>query len=104
MSSAPGFLQPQATPTPRRRGEWLALGLLTLLLLGGVFAGVIYSMLGLAFGAPAPGMEKRDISPAMLPSILLLVLLLAATGIWLPDWLDGLIRAAASIVAGGIQQ
>ena len=82
---------------------WLA-GLLTLLLLGGVFAGVIYYMLGMAFGAPAPGMEKRDISPAMLPSILLLVLLLAATGIWLPDWLDGLIRAAASIVAGGIQQ
>ncbi len=82
---------------------WLA-GLLTLLLLGGVFAGVIYYMLGMAFGAPAPGMEKRDISPAMLPSILLLLLLLAATGIWLPDWLDGLIRAAASIVAGGIQQ
>ena len=81
---------------------WAA-GLLALLLLGGVFAGVIYYMLSMAFGPAAPGMEKTDISPQMLPPILILIVLLAGTGIWLPDWLDALLRSAALIVAGGVQ-
>ena len=56
MSSAPGFLQPQATPTPRRRGEWLALGLLTLLLLG--------QLLWLKWGALAADARLRPLLEA----------------------------------------
>ena len=81
-------------------GWWL--GLLALLLLAGVFAGVIYYMLSMAFGSPAAGMERKDISLEMLPAILISLVILASTGVYLPVWLDSLLRGAAEIVVGGL--
>jgi hydrogenase-4 component F len=81
-------------------GWWL--GLLALLLLAGVFAGVIYYMLSMAFGSPAAGMVRKDISLEMLPAILISLVILASTGVYLPVWLDSLLRGAAEIVMGGL--
>ena len=80
------------------------LGLLTLLLLGGVFAGMVYYMLRMVFGAPPSTREKRRISPGMLSAILLSLALLLATGVYVPEWLDGLLRGAVEIVTGGVRK
>jgi hydrogenase-4 component F len=80
-------------------GWWV--GLLTLILLGGVFAGMIYYMLEMSFGAASHGVEKKDLPMEMLPPIILSVLVLGAIGIYLPDWLDSLLCGAAEIVVGG---
>ncbi len=80
-------------------GWWVAL--FTLLLLGGVFAGLIYYMLGMALGTPSDSLGKHDMSLGMLPAILISVLVLAVSGIYIPDWLDSLLRGASEIVVGG---
>ena len=82
---------------------WLV-GLATLILLAGVFTGMIYYMLGMAFGAPSAGVEIKDISPGMMPPILISLLLLVLIGIYLPVWLDSLLRDAAEIVVGGLRR
>lgn len=81
-------------------GWWI--GLITLILLGGVFSGLVYYSMNMAFGSPSPGMEKKDLSPGMLLAILMSLLLMAATGVYLPDWLDSLLREASVIVLGGM--
>lgn len=81
-------------------GNWM-IGLLALILLAGVFAGLLYYSVGMAFGPPAPGMEKRDLAPGMLPAVAVSALILALSGIYLPSWLDVLLREAAEIVLGG---
>ena len=79
------------------------LGILTLLLLGGVFAGMVYYMLRMVFGSPPALLEERPIPLGMKAAILLSLTLLLATGFFVPDWLDALLRSAASIVTGGVK-
>ncbi len=79
---------------------WMT-GLLTLILLAGVFAGMIYYMLGMTFGSSIAGLEKKEISAGMLPAILISLTILAISGVYLPEWLDLLLRAAAEVVVGG---
>ena len=79
------------------------LGLLTLLLLGGVFAGMVYYMLRMVFGSPPSLLEVRPVPLGMLAAILLSLALLLTTGFFVPDWLDALLRSAASIVTGGVK-
>ena len=79
------------------------LGILTLLLLGGVFAGMVYYMLRMVFGSPPALLEERPIPLGMKAAILLSLTLLLAAGFFVPDWLDALLRSAASIVTGRVK-
>ena len=79
------------------------LGILTLLLLGGVFAGMVYYMLRMVFGSPPALLEERPVPFGMKAAILLSLALLLTTGFYVPDWLDALLRSAASIVTGGVK-
>ena len=82
------------------RDGW-GLGLFTLLLLAAVFAGLFYYLIRMAFGRP-PSITKSDsVSWGTGLAIGSSLLVLLVTGIYIPDWLDGLIRTAAAIVAGG---
>ena len=79
------------------------LGIMTLLLLGGVFAGMVYYMLRMVFGSPPALLEERSVPFGMKAAILLSLALLLTTGFYVPDWLDALLRSAASIVTGGVK-
>lgn len=83
-------------------GWWL--GLLTLLLLAGVFAGMIFYMLRIMFGHPPAALKKRQLSAGMLAAVVLSLSMLLVTGIFVPDWLNGLILGATEIVAGGMRK
>ncbi len=80
--------------------DW-KLGLLTLLLLGGVFAGMVYYLFKMVFGSPPSALEKRDVSPGMLLAVVASLCLLLANGFTVPVWLDSLLREASAIVVGG---
>ncbi len=79
-------------------------GLLALLLLAGVFAGMIYYTLQMLFGEPPASMKQLDSSPWLWGAVIVSLLLLLATGFYVPVWLDGLIRGAAEIVGGGVRR
>ena len=78
------------------------IGTAALLLLAGVFAGMVYYMFQMVFGAPPAGMEKKPQPWGMLAVVIASTLLLIVTGFQAPLWLDRLIRIAAQIVTGGI--
>ena len=79
-------------------------GLLALLLLAGVFAGMIYYTLKMLFGEPPASMKQADLSPWMWLAVVLSLIILVSTGFYVPVWLDGLIRGAAEIVGGGVRR
>ena len=79
-------------------------GLLALLLLAGVFAGMIYYTLKMLFGEPPASLKQADLSPWMWLAVALSLILLVSTGFYVPTWLDGLIRGAAEIVGGGVRR
>lgn len=76
------------------------LGLVTLLLLAAVFAGLFYYLICMTFGkAPTiPKTERLSFGMAMAIGSSLVVLLI--TGFYIPDWLEGLLLGASDIVAG----
>ena len=75
-------------------------GLLTLLLLAAVFAGMIYYTLQMLFGEPPANLRPVRLSPVVLMTAGASVLLLTATGLYVPVWLDALLRGAVMIVGG----
>jgi hydrogenase-4 component F len=79
-------------------------GLLALLLLAGVFAGMIYYTLKMLFGEPPASFKQTDLSAGMWLAVVLSLILLVSTGFYVPAWLDGLIRSAAEIVGGGVRR
>jgi hydrogenase-4 component F len=76
-------------------------GLLALLLLAAVFAGMIYYTLKMLFGEPPANLNPLRLSPAVTVAVGLSLLLLVSTGFYVPIWLDALLRAAVVIVGGG---
>ncbi len=79
-------------------------GLLALLLLAGVFAGMVYHTFKMLFGEPPANLKPVHLSAWMLAAVAISLLLLLATGFYLPRWLDELIRGAAEIVGGGVRR
>lgn len=80
----------------------MLLGSGILLLLAGIFAGMMYYCLGMAFGAKS----KCRISAAVIgkPALLAMVIsagLMIVTGFYVPMWLNDMLYMAASIVIGG---
>ena len=76
-------------------------GLLALLLLAAVFAGMIYYTLKMLFGEPPTNLKPVRLSPAVMVAVGLSLILLVSTGFYVPVWLDALLRAAVVIVGGG---
>ncbi len=81
------------------------LGALLLLLLAGVFAGMMYYTTRMVFGAAPAGAAAGRTGACGLAAVALSLLWVAGTGLYLPPWLDGLLtKAAAQIFAatGGL--
>ena len=76
-------------------------GLLALLLLAAVFAGMIYYTLKMLFGEPPTNLKPVRLSPAVTVAVGLSLILLVSTGFYVPVWLDALLRGAVVIVGGG---
>ena len=83
-------------------GSYLA-GTAALVLLAGVFTGMVYYTFRIVFGDPPAGMEAKPQSWGMLAVVVVSTLLLTVTGFQAPAWLDRLISAAAQIVSGGLR-
>lgn len=78
-------------------------GIIALILLAGVFAGMVYYSFRMVFGTAPAGHEKMPQPWGMLAIVAASALLLTVTGFQAPAWLDRLLDAAAQIVAGGIR-
>ncbi|WP_425060667.1 NAD(P)H-quinone oxidoreductase subunit 2, chloroplastic [Sporomusa carbonis] len=78
------------------------LGAAVLLLMAGVFAGMIYYTLKIAFG-PAPSRVSTGYRPGVpaLVAVSASMVLMIGTGLYLPPWFDTLIDQAVVIVTGG---
>lgn len=78
------------------------LGGLLLLLLAGVFAGMMYYTTRMVFGAAPGNVARMRPGTLGLAAATLSLGWVVATGLYLPAWLDGLLTRAAAIAAGGI--
>ncbi len=81
------------------------LGAVLLLLLAGVFAGMMYYATRMVFGAAPGGVATNRQDACGLAAVALSLLWVVGTGLYLPPWLDGLLtKAAAQIFAatGGL--
>jgi len=78
------------------------LGACMLLLLAGIFAGMLYYCLGMTFGSkPKHPVTPLTIGkPAML-AMMVSVVLIVITGVYIPAWLNEILYQASSIVVGG---
>lgn len=83
-------------------GSYLS-GASALILLAGVFAGMVYYTFRMVFGAMSAGGEKKSQPWGMLMVVLASTLLLLVTGFKVPIWLDRLIGIASQIVIGGFR-
>ena len=78
------------------------LGAGVLLLLGAIFAGMMYYCLAMAFG-PKPKYRASSVSigkPALM-AMVLSVGLIIMTGLYVPTWLNNMLSMATTIVMGG---
>ena len=76
-------------------------GSAALILLAGVFAGLVYYLFKMVFGAVPTGMEKKNTQWGIVLAVIVSMLLLTVTGLQVPAWLDRLLRSASEIVMGG---
>lgn len=84
-----------------QNGRFL-LGVGVLLLLAGVFSGMMYYCLVMVFGSqPKHRVFTGYIAKPALLSMLISVGLIIVTGLYVPFWLNNLLHKAASIVVGG---
>lgn len=77
------------------------LGFWTLLLLAGIFAGMLYYCVNIALGANPYPERKETVAISGVAAVLFSLILAAGTGLFLPGWLEGLLARAATLVAGG---
>ncbi|MBP2626963.1 MAG: dehydrogenase (quinone) [Firmicutes bacterium] len=78
------------------------LGSGVLLLLAGIFAGMMYYCLSMAFGSkPKYRASSVSIGKPALMAMAISVGLIIVTGLYVPTWLDDMLTMAASIVMGG---
>ena len=78
------------------------LGSGVLLLLAGIFAGMIYYCLTMAFGSkPKYRASTVSIGKPALIAMSILVGLIIVTGVYIPNWLNDMLTMAAFIVMGG---
>jgi hydrogenase-4 component F len=78
------------------------LGASVLLLLAGIFAGMMYYCMAMVFsGKPKHNNFSGSISKLALMSMILSVCLLIVAGLYVPPWLDIILKRAASVVMGG---
>lgn len=76
------------------------LGGSALILLAAIFAGMMYYCMRMAFGKPVKT-EATQVGKPALAALSLSVGLMLVTGLYLPNWLNGLINRAAAVVIGG---
>jgi len=80
----------------------ILLGAGVLLLLAGIFAGMVYYCLGMAFGTkPKYRASTVSIGRPALMAMVISVGLVIVTGLYVPTWLNDMLTMAASIVMGG---
>lgn len=78
------------------------LGIGVLLLLAGVFTGMMYYSLIMVFGSqPKHRSYKSSIDIPALMSMIVSVGLMIVAGLYVPLWLNNMLQAAASIIMGG---
>jgi hydrogenase-4 component F len=78
------------------------LGASVLLLLAGIFAGMMYYCMAMVFsGKPKHNNFSGSIGKPALMSMILSVCLLIVAGLYVPPWLDIILKRAASVVMGG---
>jgi len=81
-------------------GHWL-LGALTLLLLSGVFAGMMYYCLRMAFGHTPRKLEFTPIGAPAMAAMFLSMGIIVVGGLYVPPWFHTILTQAAAIVVGG---
>jgi hydrogenase-4 component F len=72
-----------------------------LLLLVGVFTGLLYYAMRISLGHASVGHSEWKPGLLFLLPVLLSLLAVAGMGISVPSWLDGLLKQAAAIITGG---
>ncbi|MCX7781477.1 MAG: hydrogenase 4 subunit F [Negativicutes bacterium] len=77
------------------------LGFFILLLLSGIFAGMIFYCAKMVLGAPAQPVRKAQSGALSQIAFLLSFLIIAGAGIYLPTWFNGMLLRAAALVSGG---
>jgi hydrogenase-4 component F len=78
------------------------LGASVSLLLAGIFAGMMYYCMAMVFsGKPKHNNFSGSIGKLALMSMILSVCLLIVAGLYVPPWLDIILKRAASVVMGG---
>ncbi|XER06609.1 NAD(P)H-quinone oxidoreductase subunit 2, chloroplastic [Sporomusa rhizae] len=81
---------------------WLGAGIL--LLMAAIFAGMIYYTLSMGFGSvPHRLAGEHRLGRTSLTAVSASLMIMLATGIYLPAWLDTLLTQAVAIVIGGGQ-
>lgn len=80
----------------------VVLGSIVLLLLAGIFAGMLYYCLSMTFGSKPnfPVSPIRIKKPAIVAMVLSIGLIIV-TGVYIPTWLNEILYKAAAIVVGG---
>ena len=76
------------------------LGVAVLLMLAGIFAGMMYYCIRMLMGEPHGRFEPKPVGFAALAAIVMSVLWIIVTGLYLPPWLGTILEQAAEIVAG----
>lgn len=80
----------------------ILLGVSVLLLLAGIFAGMMYYCLAMTFGSrPKYRAAAVTIGKPALAAMTISVGLVVAAGMYIPEWLNNMLYRAASIVVGG---
>ena len=72
-----------------------------LLLLVGVFTGLLYYAMRISLGHASVGHSEWKPGLLFLLPVLISLLAVAGMGVAVPSWLDGLLKQAAAIIAGG---
>lgn len=83
-----------------QNGQYMT-GVILLLLLAGIFTGMMFYCIKISLGKPVQHMKRRR--PGFLSAVAVVVSLLIAAGggFYMPAWLNGILVRATAIVAGG---
>ena len=82
-------------------GGYPILGGVTLLLLSGIFAGMMYYCLRMCFGPTPKKLEFQRVGAPAMAAMVLSVGIVVIGGMFLPSWLHTILTQAATIVVGG---
>ncbi|HWR37972.1 MAG TPA: hydrogenase 4 subunit F [Patescibacteria group bacterium] len=80
--------------------QWM-IGAVTLLLLSGIFAGMLRYLLKMSFGTAAPERTRVPVRPLAMSAMVLSTVLIIVGGFYLPPLANSILVRAAEIVLGG---